>query len=133
MFLYTSPFPYLEGNRSTFESQLTNYLLLNFKCDFMILQQILFKNIFLLIHGAENEAWLVTYRFERSHSKQICHHGRESGRKTALCDETKLKFREANDIVALLPIPRWNIQQVGFIVILHKLNNNTNIITIIFD
>jgi len=46
-----------------------------------------------------------TYRLERSHGEQIGHHGREPGRQTTLGNEAQLQFGQADDIVALFPIP----------------------------
>lgn len=54
----------------------------------------------------------VTYRLERTHREQVSHHGRESGRQAALGDEAQLQLRQADDVVALLPVPRWDVQQV---------------------
>lgn len=53
------------------------------------------------------------HRFERPHGEQVSHHCREAGSEAALGDETQLEFREADDVVALLPVPRRNVQEVS--------------------
>lgn len=53
------------------------------------------------------------YRFERAHGEQVCHHGREPRRQARLSDESQLQFSQANDVVALLPVPRWNVEKIG--------------------
>lgn len=55
---------------------------------------------------------VITYRFKRTHSEQVGHHGGESWRQAALRYKTQLKLGQANDIVSLFPVPRWYVQQV---------------------
>ena len=47
------------------------------------------------------------------HHKEVCHHGAEPWRKTGLCDEAELELCETDDVVALLPVPAGDVEQVG--------------------
>ena len=44
-----------------------------------------------------------TYGFEASHNEEICHHRAETRSQARLSNEAKLKFRQTDDIVTLLP------------------------------
>lgn len=44
-------------------------------------------------------------RLEAAHGEQVGHHGGEAGREAALRDEAEFQLRQADDVVALLPVP----------------------------
>ena len=89
----------------------------------------------------KNKQWLVlnkqtnkqTNRLEWSHGKQIGHHGAETGRQAWLCNEAKFEFADTNDIISSFPIPWGNVQKISFIMILHQLNDHSNVVRIVFD
>lgn len=74
-----------------------------------------------------------TYRLERSHRKQIGHDGGEAGRQARLRDEAQLQLAHTDDIVAAFQIPRRYVEKVGLVVILHQLDDDSNVIAIVFD
>ena len=47
------------------------------------------------------------------HHKEVCHHGAEPWRKTGLRDEPEFELCETDDVVALLPVPAGDVEQVG--------------------
>jgi len=53
-----------------------------------------------------------TYDFVGSHREEVGHQRRESRSKAALSDETKLQFRQTHSIIAALPVPARNVQQI---------------------
>ena len=74
-----------------------------------------------------------TYRFEWAHSKEVCHHGAEPWRKTGLCDEAELELCETDDVVALLPVPAGDVEQVGLVVVLHQLDDHPDVVAVVLD
>ena len=70
---------------------------------------------------------------EGAHSKEVCHHGAESGSKTGLCDEAKLELCQADHVVPLLPVPAGDVEQVGLVVVLHQLDDHSDIIAVVLD
>ena len=54
-----------------------------------------------------------TYCFEGHHGEEVCHHGAESRGEAGLGDEAELELGQADDVVALLPVPAGDVQQVG--------------------
>jgi hypothetical protein len=57
--------------------------------------------------------FIYIYRFKASHGEEVGHHGAEARRETGLSDETELKFGQANDVIATLPVPTGNVQEVS--------------------
>ena len=53
------------------------------------------------------------YRFKGSHGEQVCHHGAESWRQAALGNEAQFELCQADDVIASLPVPAGDVQQVG--------------------
>ena len=72
-----------------------------------------------------------SYRFTGAHSKEVCHHGAEPWRKTGLCDEAELELCETDDVVALLPVPAGDVEQVGLVVVLHQLDDDSALLTVV--
>ena len=70
---------------------------------------------------------------EGAHSKEVCHHGAESGSKTGLCDEAKLELCEADHVVPLLPVPAGDVEQVGLVVVLHQLDDHADVVAVVLD
>ena len=56
---------------------------------------------------------ICNYRFEGAHGEEVGHHRAESRRQAGLRDETELQLRQTNDVVAPLPVPARNVQEVG--------------------
>ena len=54
-----------------------------------------------------------TYRFERPHGEEVCHHGAEARGQTGLGYEAELELCQADDVVPLLPVPAGDVEQVG--------------------
>ena len=61
---------------------------------------------------------------KRSHGEEVCHHGAESRGEAGLGDEAELELGQADDVVALLPVPAGDVQQVGLVVVLHQLDDD---------
>ena len=74
-----------------------------------------------------------SYRLTRSHGKEVCHHGAEPWRKTGLCDEAELELCETDDVVALLPVPAGDVEQVGLVVVLHQLDDHPDVVAVVLD
>ena len=74
-----------------------------------------------------------SYRFTGAHSKEVCHHGAEPWRKTGLCDEAELELCETDDVVALLPVPAGDVEQVGLVVVLHQLDDHPDVVAVVLD
>ena len=72
-----------------------------------------------------------SYRFTGAHSKEVCHHGAEAWGKTGLCDEAELELCETDDVVALLPVPAGDVEQVGLVVVLHQLDDDSALLTVV--
>ena len=53
------------------------------------------------------------HRFEGAHGKQVGHHRAESRRQAGLSDESEFQLRQTYDVVAPLPVPARNVQEVG--------------------
>ena len=69
-----------------------------------------------------------SYSLEGPHSKQVCHHGTETWGKAGLGNESQLELSQANDIISSFPVPAWNVKKVGLVMILHKLDDDSDII-----
>ena len=67
------------------------------------------------------------------HHEEVCHHGAEPWRKTGLCDEAELEFCETDDVVALLPVPAGDVEQVGLVVVLHQLDDHPDVVAVVLD
>lgn len=48
-------------------------------------------------------------RLKAAHGKEVGHHGGKAGSEAALRDEAELQLRQADHVVTLLPVPRWNV------------------------
>ena len=72
-----------------------------------------------------------SYRFTGAHSKEVCHHGAEPWGKTGLCDEPELELCETDDVVALLPVPAGDVEQVGLVVVLHQLDDDPALFAVV--
>ena len=53
------------------------------------------------------------YLDEGPHGEEVGQHGGQALGQTALGNEASLQLRQADSIVALLPVPAWNVQQMG--------------------
>ena len=65
------------------------------------------------------------------HHEEVCHHGADPWRKTGLCDEAELELCETDDVVALLPVPAGDVEQVGLVVVLHQLDDDSALLTVV--
>ena len=65
------------------------------------------------------------------HHEEVCHHGAEPWCKTGLCDEPELELCETDDVVALLPVPAGDVEQVGLVVVLHQLDDDPALLTVV--
>lgn len=70
------------------------------------------------LHSGSTEVIILPVRhlgrgLVRSHGEQIGHHRGEARRKAALRNEAQLQFAHTDHIVAVTPVPRGNVQQVG--------------------
>ena len=74
-----------------------------------------------------------SYRFTGAHSKEVCHHGAEPWSETGLCDEAELELCETDDVVALLPVPAGDVEQVGLVVVLHQLDDHPDVVAVVLD
>ena len=50
---------------------------------------------------------------EGPHGEQVGQHGGQALGQAALGDEAKLQLRQADGVIPFLPVPTWNVQQVG--------------------
>jgi len=50
-----------------------------------------------------------------------------------LSNEPEFEFGQADDIVALLPVPGRDVQQVGLVVVLHELNDDSDVVAVVLD
>lgn len=53
------------------------------------------------------------YLDEGPHGEEVGQHGGQALSQTALGNEARLQLGQADSIVALLPVPAWNVQQMG--------------------
>ena len=67
------------------------------------------------------------------HHEEVCHHGAEPWGKTGLCDEPELELCETDDVVALLPVPAGDVEQVGLVVVLHQLDDHPDVVAVVLD
>ena len=79
------------------------------------------------------KGYQITHWFSRTHGKEVCHHGAESGSKTGLCDEAKLELCQADHVVPLLPVPAGDVEQVGLVVVLHQLDDHADVVAVVLD
>lgn len=72
-------------------------------------------------------------RLERSHREKVGNDGAEARCQARLRDEAQLEFADTNDVVAALHVPRGNVEQVGLVVVLHQLDDHSNVVGIVLD
>lgn len=63
--------------------------------------------------GDQGSSRLLGYLDEGPHGEEVGQHGGQALSQTALGNETCLQLGQADSIVALLPVPAWNVQQMG--------------------
>ena len=54
----------------------------------------------------------MTHRLEAPHGKEVGHHGAEARCEAGLRDEAELQLSQANDVIASLPVPAGDVEQV---------------------
>ena len=75
----------------------------------------------------------VRTRLEGSHSEEVRHHGAEARSQARLGYETQLELGQANDVIAALPVPAGNVEQVGLVVVLHQLDDDPDVVRVVLD
>ena len=55
----------------------------------------------------------MTHRLEAPHGKEVGHHGAEARCEAGLRDEAELQLSQADDVIATLPVPAGDVEQVG--------------------
>merc|ERR1719347_597095 len=72
-------------------------------------------------------------RFSRPHCEQVGHHCTKSWSKAGLSDETQLELSKTDHIIPLLPVPRGDVEKVGFVVVLHQLDDDARLLTVVLQ
>lgn len=63
--------------------------------------------------GSETRSRPERYLDEGPHGEQVGQHGGQALGQAALGDEPCLQLRQTDGIIALLPVPAWNVQQMS--------------------
>lgn len=63
--------------------------------------------------GEQGSSCPLRYLDEGPHGEEVGQHGGQALSQTALGNEACLQLGQADSIVALLPVPAWNVQQMG--------------------